>query len=77
MDVDAERIFLQPIGVGRRLDGDGEDGVPALGRGQRVVDIAPLDPVDPEAVVGGADNTGDFDRDLRLADLGEGIAGPG
>jgi hypothetical protein len=52
VDVDAEGIFLEPIGVGRRLHDDGEDRAPALGGGQRVIDVAPLDPFDAEAVVG-------------------------
>jgi type IV secretory pathway TrbF-like protein len=44
VDVDAERILLQPIGVGRRLHDDGEDGAPAFGGSERVVDIPALDP---------------------------------
>ena len=76
MDVDAKRVLLQPIGVGRRLKDDGEDSAPALGRGERLIDVATLGPGDAEAVVGGADDARNLDRDLDLADLGEGVAGP-
>ena len=49
VDVDAERVLAQPLGVGRRLHDDGEDGAPALGRGERVVDVVALDPSDAES----------------------------
>ncbi len=75
MDVDAERVLLQPVGVGRRLHHDGEDGAPAFGGGQRVIDVAPLGPSDAEAVGGSADDAGDLDGNLCFADLREGIAG--
>src|SRR5882757_5181351 len=77
MNVDAERTLLQPIGAGRRLRDDGEDGVSAFGRCERVIDAVTLDPLDAEAVVGGADDTGDVNRDLGLADLGERIVRAG
>ena len=77
MDIDAEGIFLEPVGVVWGLDGDGEDGAPAFGRGERIIDIMALDPVDAEAVVGRADHARHFDRDLLLADFGEGIVGAG
>ena len=59
------------------LDDDGEDGGPALGRGELPFSIAALDPGDAEAVGRGADDAGDLDGDLLLADLGEGIVGAG
>jgi hypothetical protein len=77
MDVDAERILFQPVGVRRRLHDDREDGAPALGRGERIVDVSALGPSDPEAVSGGANDARDFDGDLGLVDLGEGVARPG
>ena len=39
--------------------------------------VAAFDPGDTEAVVGGADHARDLDRDLDLADLGEGVIGAG
>jgi hypothetical protein len=77
VDVDAERVLLQPIGVGRRLKDDGEDGAPALGRGERLIDVAALGPGDAEAIVGSPDDARNLDGDLDLADLGEGVAGAG
>ncbi len=48
-----------------------------LGRGQSVVGVVALDPGDAEAVVGGANHARHLDRDLGLADLGEGVGAPG
>ena len=59
------------------LDHDGQDRGPALGRGELAVLVAALDPGDAEAVGRGADDAGDLDRDLRLAELGERIVGAG
>ena len=77
MDVDAERVLLQPIGVGRRLKDDGEDSAPALGRGERLIDVATLGPGDAEAIVGSTYDARNLDGDLDLADFGEGVAGAG
>src|ERR1043165_475296 len=73
MDVDAERILLEPFGVGRHLQNDGEDRAPTLGGCQRTVGVAALHPFDPEAALGGADHGRYFDSDLDPADLGEWI----
>jgi hypothetical protein len=75
MGVDAKGILFQPIGVAWRLKNNGGDRVPALGRGERLINVAALGPGDAEAILGGADDTRDLDGDLDLADLGEGIAG--
>ena len=48
VDVDAERIGPEFLGIAGWLHGDGEDGRPALGRGERAVLIGALDPGDPE-----------------------------
>jgi hypothetical protein len=50
VDVDAERVRPQRVGVARRLHDDGEDGGPAFGLGELAVLIAALDPGDAEAV---------------------------
>ena len=59
------------------LNHDGEDRGPALGCGECAVLVAALGPGDPEAIRRGADDAGDVDRDLLLAELGEGIVGAG
>lgn len=70
VDVDAERILAQPIGVGWRLNRDGKDRSPKCGAGER--QLALLDPGDAEAVGRSANDAGDVDRDLLLAETGEG-----
>src|SRR5829696_5767085 len=75
VDVDAERVLAQPLGVGRWLHDNREDGAPTLGRGERIVDIVALGPRHAETVVGSAHDARHLDRDLGLANLPEGIAG--
>src|SRR5262249_60738979 len=72
-----ERILAQSIDVARGVEDDGEDGGPTLGRSQRAVLVAALDPGDAKGGVGGADHARDFDRDLNFTDLGEGVVGAG
>ena len=56
VDIDAERVGSQTLGIARRLDHDAEDGGPAFGGGELAVLVAPLDPGDAEARVRGADD---------------------
>src|SRR5262245_39936534 len=77
MDEHPEWISAQAVGIVRGIDHHREDGGPALGRGEARVLVAALDPAHTEAVVGGADHARDLDRNLDLADAGEGIALPG
>ncbi len=76
-DVDAERVLPQLLGTAGSLGGEGQDAGPALGGDQGAVLIASLDPGDPEAVGRGADDAGDLDRDLDLADQAERVIGLG
>src|SRR3546814_14428538 len=76
-DEHAQRILAQPLGIARRLNGDGENGRPALRAGELTVLIAALGPGDAKAVGRGADHAGDVDRDLDPSDLGERIVGAG
>ena len=73
VDIDAERVLAEPLGIARRLHHDGQDGGPALGSGQLAVHVASLAPGDAEGTGGGADDAGDIDRDLLLADPREGV----
>src|SRR5579885_2496531 len=75
IDVDAERIGAEPLRVTRWLHDDGEDGGPSLGRCELAVLVAPLGPGHAETVGRGPDDARDVDRDLLLADLGEGVVG--
>src|SRR3546814_11729446 len=63
-DEHAQRILAQPLGIARRLNGDGENGRPALRAGELTVLIAALGPGDAKAVGRGADHAGDVDREL-------------
>src|SRR3546814_14106793 len=49
-DEHAQRILAQPLGIARRLNGDGENGRPALRAGELTVLIAELGPGDAKAV---------------------------
>src|SRR3546814_14006442 len=69
----AERVAPQRIGGARRHLRDGQYGRPARGLDQTGVLIAPLGPGDAKAVLRGPDHARYIDRDLDLADLGEGI----
>src|ERR1700682_1381065 len=73
MNEHAERVLAQSLGFVRGVQHDGEDGGPALGGGEAGVFVVPLDPRDTKAVVGRPDHARYLDRDLDLADLGEGI----
>jgi hypothetical protein len=73
IDVNAERILFQAIGVAWLLHRDGEDRGPALRRSELAVLVGALGPGHTEAVGRGADDAGDLDGDLALTDLGEGI----
>src|SRR6202043_2941462 len=77
MDEHAERVLAQPLGVVRGVQHDGEDGGPALGGGEAGVLVVPLDPGNAEAVVGRPDHARYLNRDLDLADLGEGVVRSG
>ncbi len=58
------------------MQDDGENGGPALRCGELSARVTALDPGDAEAALGGADDAGDLDGNLRVADLGEGIVHP-
>src|SRR5689334_11291892 len=75
VDVDAEWILFQAVGVAWLLHGDGEDRGPAFGRSELAVFVGALGPGDAKTVGRGADDAGDLDGDLALADLGERIVG--
>src|SRR3546814_20577873 len=65
------------VGGARRLERDGDDCRPARALDQAAVLIAALGPGDTEAVLRGANDARNLDRDLKLPDPGEGIVGPG
>src|SRR5712691_13242500 len=77
VDVNSERILPQTIGVVRSLDHDGQNRGPSLGCGERAILVSALDPGDAETIRRSADHAGDLDRDLYLAEIGEGIVGAG
>ena len=66
-------ILPKLLGVVRGLLHGGEDRCPALGGTQAAVLVTTFDPGHAEAVGRGADDAGDLDRDLDLADLAERI----
>lgn len=59
------------------MDPHPQDGRPTLGRRQSAIDVAPLRPRHPKTAWGGANDTGDIDGHLHLADLAERIMGSG
>src|SRR6476620_4005729 len=77
IDVNSERILPQTIGVVRSFNHDGQNGTPSLGGGEGAVLVSALDPGDAETIRRGADDTGDLDRDLHLAEIGKGIVDAG
>src|SRR5229473_6257113 len=77
VDVNSERILPQTIGVVRSLNHDGQNRGPSLGGGERAILVSALDPGDAKRIRRGADDAGDLDRDLHLAEIGKGIVGAG
>src|SRR5712664_1681698 len=77
VDVNSERILPQMIGVVRGLNHDGQNRGPSLGCGERAILVCALDPGDAKRNRRGADDAGDLDRDLHLAEICEGIVGAG
>src|SRR6267378_5466058 len=73
VDVNSERILPQTIGVVRGLNHDGQNRGPSLGCGERAILVNALDPGDTETIRRGADDAGDLNRNLYLAEIGEGI----
>src|SRR3546814_14722826 len=69
-DEHAQRILAQPLGIARRLNGDGENGRPALRAGKLTVLIAALGPGAAKAVGRGADPVGSVHRELYPANSG-------
>jgi hypothetical protein len=77
IDVNAERIFAQPVSVTWGFDDNGDDRGPALGRSELTAVISAFGPCDPKAIRRGANDAGDLDRDLRVTELGKGVVGAG
>src|SRR3546814_18311442 len=71
VDIDAERVRPQPVGIARDLHDDRQDRGPARGLGELAVLVASFDPGHAKAVRRRADDAGDVDGDLLAADLGE------
>src|SRR6185437_16899177 len=67
----------EAIGIARGFDDDGKDRGPALGRGQLSAVVTAFSPRNSKASWRGADNAGDLDRNLRIAEPGKGIVGSG
>src|SRR5688500_10404400 len=66
IDVDAERVVAHPCFGAWRLDDDGDHGRPPLGRGERPVHEAALDPAHLKRVAARTHNTCHLDGDRLL-----------
>src|SRR5215831_20715553 len=75
IDIDAERILAQAIRIARGFDDDGKDRGPALRRGELAAVVAAFGPCDPKAFRRGANDAGDLDCNLHVAELGKGVVG--
>jgi len=62
----------ETIGIPRRVDHDGKDCGPTLGRAQAAVLVNALDPGNAKRGWRGPNDAGDLDRNLQLAQIGKG-----
>ena len=75
VDVNAKRVFAQPVSITWGFDDDGDDRRPSLRRSELTAVVSAFGPCDPKAIRRGAYDAGDLDRNLSITKFSEGFVG--